>query len=183
MVTFIVSNRHDKYMQRRGLGSGLAIAVICGAAVWLTWVVWQSNDRVGMATFGAYAVALAVAAVSVSGWVWRFRVRRAGSSTEELEFDRLLDLLAMAVKIQWTDAARERGLLGALQSLVHWNQPDAALAGPLVAALESRRFPPLPGCERVGLARMLKGDTGELHDIYAGLGSGRLVITGAAGSG
>ncbi len=58
-----------------------------------------------------------------------------------------------------------------------------AMTGPVVAAVESTRFPPLPGLRPVNEQRLQEGDIRDLHAVYGGLGSGRLVIAGAPGSG
>jgi hypothetical protein len=57
------------------------------------------------------------------------------------------------------------------------------VAGPVSAATESRQFPPLPGLPAAVLDRFGNGQLQDLHAIYGGLGSGRLMIIGGPGSG
>jgi hypothetical protein len=48
---------------------------------------------------------------------------------------------------------------------------------------DRRGFPPLPGLRRIKAQDLQEGDIRDLHAVYGGLGSGRLVIAGAPGSG
>ena len=88
----------------------------------------------------------------------------------------------MAVKTQWERAAGERGLV-AEPIPVTWGRPSLPLAGPIAAAAGSRRFAPLPGLPPVREAQLAAGRIDDLHAVYGGLRSGRLVIAGAPGSG
>ena len=99
------------------------------------------------------------------------------------ELGRLADLLAGAVDAEWTRAAGERGLLEPEPIPVQWQRPAAPFAGPVAAAVASTRFAPLPGLTAVGERRLQAGQVSELHEVYGGLGSGRLVIAGGPGSG
>lgn len=93
------------------------------------------------------------------------------------------DRLAVAVKDEWTRAAAERGLLAPEPIPVRWARPALPLAGPRAAAAASRRFPPLPGLPWSREGEYQSGEIRDLHTLYGGLGSGRLVIAGAPGSG
>ena len=62
-------------------------------------------------------------------------------------------------------------------------RPAAPFAGPVAAAVASTRFAPLPGLAAAGEQRLQAGQVSELHEVYGGLGSGRLVIAGGPGSG
>ena len=53
----------------------------------------------------------------------------------------------------------------------------------MTAAVTSTRFAPLPGLAATGAQRLQAGDVSELHELYGGLGSGRLVTAGGPGSG
>ena len=99
------------------------------------------------------------------------------------ELGRLADLLAGAVEEEWTRAAGERGLLEPEPIPVRWQRPAAPFAGPVAAAVASTRFAPLPGLAAAGEQRLQAGQVSELHEVYGGLGSGRLVIAGGPGSG
>ena len=106
-----------------------------------------------------------------------------GGEAAGAELDHLTDLLAGAVKDQWTRAAADRGLLEPEPIPVRWQKPSLPVAGPVSAAVGSQRFPPLPGLPAVGQQRLRAGQIRDLHAVYGGLGSGRLVIAGAPGSG
>ena len=93
------------------------------------------------------------------------------------------DRLAVVVKAQWTRAAAERGLLAPEPIPVRWTWATLPLAGPREVALTSRRFLPLPGLMRYEPGELRRGDLRDLHALYGGIGSGRLVIAGAPGSG
>ena len=79
--------------------------------------------------------------------------------------------------------ARERRLLWPEAIPVRWKTPSAPMASPAAAAVESTRFPPLPGLQPVDEQLLREGNIRDLHKVYGGLGSGRLVIAGAPGSG
>ena len=65
-----------------------------------------------------------------------------------------------------------------------WQRSSRPLAGPVSVAVESRQFPPLPGLSpAVPRAAPEGGHLQDLHAVYGGLGSGRLVIIGEPGSG
>ncbi len=161
-----------------------AIAVIVAAAFYLLYVVWRSPHRSDLATYGAFAVAIVALAAGWIGWAWR-RARTSPAALTPVgeDLDHVADLLAVAVQKQWTVAAGERGLTGTDPIAVSWGRPSLPLAGPPAAAAESQRFAPLPGLALAGEAQLASGQVSDLHAVYGGLGSGRLVIAGAAGSG
>jgi hypothetical protein len=64
---------------------------------------------------------------------------------------------------------------------VRWERPSQPVAGPVSAAVGSRQFAPLPGLVAVRQGRLREGGLGDLHAVYGGLGSGRMVIVGAPG--
>jgi hypothetical protein len=166
----------------RGWWRLLGLAGIAAAALGL-YVVWRSPRRDDLSTYGAFAAAIVTLAATWIAWAWRADARPAREAPGGPELDRVADRLAMAVKEQWERAAGERGLLAAEPIPVTWGRPSAALAGPASAAAGSRRFDPLPGLGRVGESQLAEGMLSDLHAVYGGLGSGRLVIAGAAGSG
>jgi len=101
--------------------------------------------------------------------------------------DELADLLAAEVLRQWTRAASDRRLEVPAPIPVKWIKSRLAVAGPIREAVGSLRdpprFPPLPGLERVTGARLRSGQLRDLHRVYGGLQSGRLVLLGSPGSG
>src|SRR5450755_2395591 len=115
-------------------------------------------------------------------WAWQARRSSAGPAAADRDLDRVADLLAVAVKTQWERAAGERGLV-AEPIPVTWGRPSLPLAGPVAAAAGSRRFAPLPGLAPAREAQLAAGQIDDMHAVYGGLRSGRLVIAGAPGSG
>jgi len=113
-------------------------------------------------------------------WAWRARTSRAGPAVAGPDLDRVADRLAEAVNKQWKPAA---GKLMAAPIQVTWGRPSRPLAVRVDAAVGSRRFARLPGLTPVTEAQLEAGRIDDLHAVYGGLGSGRLVIAGAPGSG
>ena len=161
-----------------------AVAVIAAVVAWLLYLLWRYPRRDDLATYGAFALP---AAVIVAGWlVWAWRKakaagRPAAPSSEEV--DRAVDQLGAAVQAQWKKAAEERGLTGTDPIRVTWGRPTLPMAGPARAATGSRRFSPLPGLASAGEAELSSGQAADLHTLYGGLRSGRLIIAGPPGSG
>lgn len=170
-----------RFRNWRSLGAVTAIAIIVG---WLLYLIWRSPSRDDLATYGAFA--LPVVAL-VAGWyVWAWRKGKAAGAADELgseELDRTADQLAIAVQAQWERAASERGLTEVDPIRVTWSRPSVPMTGPLTAAVGSERFNPLPGLAAAGAAALTSGQIGDLHAVYGGLRSGRLIIAGPPGSG
>ncbi|MER5384272.1 hypothetical protein ABT040_29040 [Streptomyces sp. NPDC002688] len=104
----------------------------------------------------------------------------------ESELDRAANQLADAVGGYWHAEADSRGLLKS-QVPVHWQVSRHRLTTRVAAAMAERgprRFPPLPGVAPV-TERSLRagGDLTDLHRVYGGLASGRLMIVGPAAAG
>ena len=96
----------------RNLGSATSTAVIAAGAAWFIYAVWRSPHRTDLATFGQYAVAVVVMVAGAISQIWRWRAgRRRGPEDQAPELDKLTDLLAVAVRDQWTQVARQEGLL------------------------------------------------------------------------
>lgn len=167
----------------RSLWLAASIAAIAAGTVWLVYVVWRSPRRDDLATVGSYAAAIAVIAAGLITRTWRARTRQPDDVAGAQGIDQLTDLLAGAVQDQWARAAADRGLLEPEPIPVRWRRPSLPLAGPVSAAVGSRRFSPLPGLPAVGSQRLRSGRVADLHAVYGGLGSGRLVIAGAPGAG
>ena len=93
------------------------------------------------------------------------------------------DRLATAMRNQWKFAA-ERLLLSPSPLPVRWRRATDPVAGPTAAATLTRAdapLPPLRGWDRVTASRLRTGGGRDLHRIYGGLASGRLLIIGGAG--
>jgi hypothetical protein len=169
----------------RNLWPVLLVAAIVVAVMWVLYVVGHSPEqrRNDLATYLGFALALVVPAAGWIAWVWRRRKKQNGGTWGLPDLDRLADHLAEAVNEQWEETARERKLLWPEAIPVRWRTPSEALAGPVRAAVSSTRFAPLPGLRPVEEQDLRDGNITGLHAVYGGLGSGRLVIAGAPGSG
>ena len=158
-----------------------AIAVVIAVAGILVWAVWQSPHRGDLSTFGGFVVAVIAPVASLIFYL--AKLRRPGDTGLSRPLSELADSLAAAVMEQWTRAAQERRLLQPEPIPVRWARSPRPLAGPLSAAVGSRQFPPLPGLPAAAAGRLRGGQLQDLHAVYGGLGSGRLVIIGGPGSG
>jgi hypothetical protein len=166
----------------RGWWPLIAVAAVLVVASWVLYAVWQSPHRTDLATYGAFAVPVVTLTASLLAWAWRARTSPSGPATAGQSVDGAADLLATAMKAQWERAAGERGLMpGPIR--VTWSRPSLPLAGPVATAASSRRFAPLPGLTPAREAQLAGGQIHDLHAVYGGLRSGRLVIAGAPGSG
>jgi hypothetical protein len=159
----------------------LVVAVIAVATAGLLIAIYRSAYVAALAGSIASVVALAAAGIS---WILNKRTSLPDQVAADQDLDRVADLLAYAVKEQWTREAGERGLLEPKPIPVTWGSSSRALAGPVTAAAGSQTFAPLPGLTSAGEARLAAGKiTEDLHAVYGGLGSGRLVIAGPWGAG
>ena len=156
-----------------------AIMVVTAAGL---VAVWRSPHRADLESSVGFALSVGGIAAGWIAWVWRAR-RQGRGVVSGKELGRLADLLAGAVDADWTRAAGERGLLEPEPIPVRWQRPAAPFVGPVTAAVTSTRFAPLPGLVAAGAQRLQAGEVSELHEVYGGLGSGRLVIAGGPGSG
>jgi hypothetical protein len=153
------------------------IAVFVAIVGAVLWAVWRSPHRDDLSTFGAFAAAVVVPAVSLCVYVANFRkLSNSGRVSDELA-----DSLAQSVANQWGDAARNRRLQPPIP--LRWKASSRSVGGPLAAAVGSQQFPPLPGLPPTTQEQLLNGRIEDLHAVYGGLGSGRLVIIGSPGSG
>jgi hypothetical protein len=132
---------------------------------------------------GGFAVPLIVAVVRAVVWLWGAR-----RPPDPRSVDTLADLLAQAVRRQWRKAAAERMLLTPAPIPVRWSLSNLPVTGSVEAAVGVPDWPPdlslLPGQSRVTKDQLRAGGgRGELFAVYAGIGSGRIVVLGAPGAG
>ena len=188
MLSVILRNRTVTTKLRRLL-LGFTIAAIAAVTFGLVLFVWRSPHRSGLATFWSFAAALAVIALSLTGravgrmtHLRRMEIQPADENQEKA-LNYVADLLAQAVKDQWIRGAADRWLLQVNPIPVRWRRCLLPVTGPTLDAVGSRNFPPLPGLAAVRHVQLQTGWIWDLHTIYGGLRSGRLVIVGSAGSG
>jgi hypothetical protein len=167
----------------RGLVPVVIIALIVSGTASLLYGTWNSPQRDDLAVFGAFALPVGVAAWGLITGVWRAWPEQLSRAVTAEELDKLSDQLAIAVKDQWMRAVGDRRLLEPEPIPVPWVRPSIALAGPVSAAVASRRFAPLPLLHAVDEQQLRAGYIQGLLAVYGGLGSGRLVIAGAPGAG
>ncbi len=160
---------------------GVILVIIIILGVWM-WKIWRSAQRTDLATFWALHVAIIAVATPLIIYLAK-KTRQPGDSGSSRTLDDIADRLAAAVKDQWTRAAAERRLLQPEPIPVQRRRASGPVAGPVSAAASSRQFRPLPGLKAVRQGQLREGGLPDLHAIYGGLGSGRMVIVGAPGSG
>lgn len=96
------------------------------------------------------------------------------------------DALAEHLRRQWEQDAAARGLTGVGPIPVRWRWSRRPVTGPVEAVLsgaERGPFEPLPGTFRPTGETIREGGVEDLFGVYGGLGSGRVVVLGAPGSG
>jgi hypothetical protein len=150
--------------------------------IWALYAVWRSPQprRDDLATYGAFAVAVIIIIPGVLAWARR---KSSYGAVDGESLDRTVEHLAGAVRAQWEKAAVERGLTDTDPIQLTWASPSLPMAGPAAGAVSSQRFAVLPGLQPVKASQVTCGRVGDLHALYGRLGSGRLIITGAPGSG
>ena len=168
----------------RDLWPTIAVLMIAVAAVGLLYTVWSSPHRSDLENFGAFALPIVTAAAAAGkiAWSWR-KASPATGAARTTEPNQLADQFAEVVESQWTREAGRRQLLVPEPIPVKWRKPSLPIAGSAKAAASTRRLNPLPGLPAITQTQLMKGQISDLHAIYGGLRSGRLVIAGAAGAG
>jgi hypothetical protein len=164
---------------------------------WLWWLVlgvatagvlaylFGAHDRSLAGTVIQAVVAVVALVASIAGWLWRRqRTRRALPTMDGL--DRAADALAVAVRVQWEQAAGDRRLLYPARLPVRWRWSTLPVSGQVVDAVDGAGgwgLAPLPGLARVTAGQVRDGGLAELFGVYGGLDSGRLLVLGGAGAG
>lgn len=163
---------------RYGLLVGLAILLVGGFGL-LVVRIREAPGGGQSATLQIWSFALTAlgALITLVNWVSGLpgRVRRRSA-------DERLRLLADASGEECTRAADERGLRHPAPLPIRWRLSTAAVAGPTSGARYSR-FDPLPGLTEISDRGLREGGQEELHRVYGGLPSGRLLLIGPPGSG
>lgn len=157
------------------------VVLVIGALGWVGWIFLRSPGQREVAIqLSVFVLTVVTALIPAVLWLWR--ARRGGALRS---VDALADLLAHAVHAQWRTAATERVLLTPPPIPIRWSWSASALpgAGELTAALDGP-FKPLPGLTAVTKEQLrVGGERHELFKVYAGLGSGRIMVVGSPGSG
>jgi hypothetical protein len=166
----------------RGVSRGFWVLLLVGvgAAGWGLWELYGKPNQTDLTAYWQLVVAVAALAVAVIPLLRDLRTMPGDDAGSEL--DELTDRLADAVTQQWIQAATARRLLQPEPIAVRWTLPADPVAGSAAAAAASTRFPPLPGFGAIP-HELREGGVRDLHTVYAGLGSGRMMIVGGPGSG
>jgi hypothetical protein len=125
----------------------------------------------------AALVSMLTAGVGAVGWLWT-RARPA----VRLSLEQSADELAKQLREQWARVAAERGLIHPAPIPVRWQWSCRQVAGPLSEAIVGP-CAPLPGMTAVTVEDLRSGTVKDLFRVYAGLGSGRLIVLGGPGAG
>ncbi|MGQ0774382.1 MAG: hypothetical protein ACT4NY_08195 [Pseudonocardiales bacterium] len=157
--------------------------VVVGAA--LVWWVYRlpSEARRDIVGFGGFVLGLVGVLIAVLP-----RLCSGPRPSDHRSVDTLTTLLAQAVYRLWRDAAEERSLLTPAPIPVRWSLSAPDVAGPVAAAVgppgAKPVFRPLPGHAASTEADLhAGGGRHELHALYSGLPSGRVVVVGEPGAG
>jgi hypothetical protein len=137
-------------------------------------IVWRSPQRAALITFITLVVAVCelVAPLVAS-------LRRGPVDVKPDSHD--MEQLADAVGKQWNLEAFKRQLADPIPVL--WGIAPPRLFGSPSSAVSSKAFRPLPGMRAIAESDLIEGRIEDLHKVYGGLGSGRLLIIGEPGSG
>jgi hypothetical protein len=154
----------------------ISLGILCFAVL-----VWRSAQRSSLASFWSFVAAIVTIGFGFVRSLRAMRKRHSGQHTRSPED--LADRLEELVREQWSRAAADRRILQPAPIPMRWGRPSRPLSGPLSAAAAGRQFPPLPGLSLVGKRQLRGGNLQDLHALYGGLGSGRIVIAGPPGSG
>lgn len=160
-----------------------SLLVVAGVALATAYVVRAEEPSEAATILGAV---VAVGAPTVAGvrWLWSEKGRTAG---DELLDDRVAQL-AQALSSQWAREAHARRLLAPAPVDLRWTLSGrpaasgiASALSPPPAGLAPRAIPGVP--PPTADALVLPHSLGQLHELYAGLPSGRVVILGDQGTG
>lgn len=170
----MVGWRRDRLLVAAGL------VLIVGAIGWASLI--PSDKREDALDLPGFVLGLLGLLVSVIPLVSRLGQPGAVQSVTVLA-----DWLANAVDIEWRTEATRRRLQSNLIPL-RWSLSDHPVAGSLAAAIGTpgapAAFTPLPGHIPITETYLQAGGgRSELHAVYAGLASGRIVVVGAPGAG
>jgi hypothetical protein len=155
--------------------------LIAALALFSLYELWRSPDRTDLSTFLVVPISIIGIIPVLISVLRRLHVIPERDMVDTAELDQLADMLAEEVRGRWNALIREGGLATPIP--VQWKRSSLPLAGPVSAAVGSRVFPPVPGLASTGQQQLDAGSLDDLLTVFGGLGSGRLMITGARGSG
>ncbi|MBV9012448.1 MAG: hypothetical protein JO272_10440 [Pseudonocardiales bacterium] len=116
---------------------------------------------------------------SAAAGLWNLATRPGRAP---LPLHRAADELAEQLRQEWEQTATERGLTRPAPTFLRWQWSPRQVTGPRAEAVAGP-FAPLPGMEPVTAEDLSSGAVRDLYRLYAGLGSGRIIILGQGGAG
>jgi hypothetical protein len=162
------------------LGSLITLVVTLASLLYIA----QAEDPSEAATIVATVIALLGASFAILRWSW------VGDGALPLESwpDIRADALAHALYRQWSSEAYGRGIAATSPVKVRWQLSTRAAAGEIDDIVRApppgAGPPPVPGAQELTAAAFPdRGFVEDLHELYAGLPSGRLVVLGEPGTG
>ncbi|MFI5591163.1 hypothetical protein ACIA5G_39355 [Amycolatopsis sp. NPDC051758] len=156
------------------------LVVVLGAAASTFWLLFSTHDR-GLTSAVIQAVsAVLVPAAGVGTWLLRRR-----SDAPAVDLDAAAETVAAAARLRWERGAAERRLLHPSRIPVRWSWSEKGVGGLLTDAVRSpaSRLVSVPGLAPVGPWQLDDGGLPDLLGVFGGIGSGRLILLGAAGAG
>ncbi|SCG71274.1 hypothetical protein [Micromonospora halophytica] len=155
---------------------------IANYLLWLTLVMGIATSVISNNIPRRYLpLAPVLLVVSLILWGW-LNARQAAA---ERVLDGWADQLAKAVKRQWDREAKLRRLTAQPRLPVRWQLTTRNVPKKFKSAVDGQKnFSPLAGVQRVTQEILANGGgLDELHTLYGGLGSGRLILTGEPAAG
>jgi hypothetical protein len=151
-----------------------------GVLAWWLWTLYKSPNRADLSTYWALASAIILGLVPLVKDAFGSRGKDASEDARETRRN-FVDQFADDVDDKWNEVASERRLLAPIP--IRWRRPSTAMTGPVSAAVNATRFEPLPGLQSVLAEQLQQGTLADLHALYGGLRSGRLLVVGGSGAG
>jgi hypothetical protein len=169
---------------RRSPAHTAPVVVVVGAALLAAYLLLADDRSEAASVIGT----LLAVVTAVSGVVPKLRGTSRSVRAGPAQLQDELDEFAAALRTQWSTEAAARGLVLPAPIKVAFTWTRRAVADDLRevrAHLPAGTGPrPVAGvASPTGVEVLTEGTIDQLHEIYAGLPSGRLVIMGAAGTG
>lgn len=168
----------------RWTGRVSACLAASAAAIWLMALLHSHaalDERSQLATVWAYYAVI----VGMLASVLRFLLRPLFDQVPDKTLSSLVELLESQSFNQWSEEATRRKLINPSPIAIKWSAIRLGFGGSAESPHTSPSLiPRIPGVDRVRTTDLLRGGYAtQLHRVYAGLDSGRLVISGTHGSG
>lgn len=177
------STLYGMKIERRRIWIWGGLALLVAGTGGVVAFILSAHDRDAALTLVRTLLPVATAAAGVAVWLWAQRIPPEAS---RLPLEHAADELAVQVRQQWERAAIERRLMYPEPIFLQWRWSRRQVTCSVAAAVGrpgGKRFPVLSGLTAITAEKLQYGGLEDLFGVYGGLGSGRLVILGAPGSG